>query len=66
MGFLTPLHSGGTILTQKHLTDSAPSNVKHVCDTLPGKQPAEEYSPCLKSLSVLMVVDVHLCLITPK
>jgi len=34
--------------------------------TLPGKQPAEKCNSCLRILSVLMVVDVRLHLITSK
>lgn len=66
-GFLTPLYSGGTVLVQKQLLiDLLSFSVESVCGTLPGKQPEEKCSSCLRTLIVLMVVDVHLCLIFAK
>lgn len=48
------------------LIDFLSFSVEHVCDTLSGKQPAEKCNSCLRPLSVLIVVDVHLYLITAK
>lgn len=66
-GFLTPLHSGRAILIQKQLLiDFLSLSVERVCETVPGKQPAEKHNSFLRTVSVLGVADVHLCLITSK
>lgn len=52
--------------TKTTLIDFLSFSVERVCDILSGKQPAEKWNSCLGPLSVLMVVDVRLYLITSK